>query len=192
MKTTKAFSRNKFTSALLVLAIGLNGCAMIQPAAMSGPCRDAATGRYTSCDTGPSGWDRLSSDDRLAVGLTLGVALAGLAAWGIYEIVSGPSRVTVGTPTLSQVQTVGTPTLSQVQCVLTAQQLSEHWNCETQRLFGQHISPSAPISVGQTVPTTTDGSVYAPTIQTTTGGPVYVHGYTRANGTYVAPYTRRR
>ena len=102
MKTTKAFSRNKFTSALLVLAIGLNGCAMIQPAAMSGPCRDAATGRYTSCDTGstgPSSWDRLSSDDRLAVGLTIGVALAGLAAWGIYEMVSGPSRVTVGTPT---------------------------------------------------------------------------------------------
>lgn len=157
MKTTKAFGRNKFTSALLVLAIGLNGCAMIQPAAMSGPCRDAATGRYTSCSTGPTGWDRLSSDDRLAVGLTLGVALAGLAAWGIYEIVSGPSRVTVGTPTLSQ-----------VQCVLTAQQINEHWNCETQRiygqsisppppptrLFGQHISPSVPMSVGQTVPTT--------------------------------------
>ncbi len=147
MKTTKAVSRNKFTSALLVLAIGLNGCAMIQPAAMSGPCRDPATGRYTSCSTGstgPSSWDRLSSDDRLAVGLTIGVALAGLAAWGIYEIVSGQSRVTVGTPTLSQ-----------EQCVLTAQQISEHWNCETLRIFGQHISPSSPVSVGQTAPTTT-------------------------------------
>lgn len=84
-------SRNKFTSALLVLTIGLNGCAMIQPAAMSGPCRDPATGRYTSCSTGPSSWDRLSSDDRLAVGLTVGISLAALAAWGIYEMASRPS-----------------------------------------------------------------------------------------------------
>ena len=179
MKTTKAVSRNKFTSALLVLAIGLNGCAMIQPAAMSGPCRDPATGRYTSCSTGstgPSSWDRLSSDDRLAVGLTIGVALAGLAAWGIYEMVSGPSRVNVGTPTLTCLDSNGvsrvmssdfdcvangyrsttlTPSLPQGSCVLTVQQLSEHWNCETLRIFGQHISPSSPVSVGQTAPTTT-------------------------------------
>ena len=157
MKTTKAFSRNKFTSALLILTIGLNGCAMIQPAAMSGPCRDPATGRYTSCSTGstgPSSWDRLSSDDRLAVGLTIGVALAGLAAWGIYEMVSASDAVSRARR-------------PQEQCVLTAQQFSEHWNCETLRifantrtllpplrLFGQGISPSVPMSVGQTVPTT--------------------------------------
>ncbi len=31
-----------------------------------------------------------------------------------------------------------------------------------------------------------------PSVAGSVGGPVYVHGYTRANGTYVAPYTRRR
>ena len=180
-------SKTKFTSALLVLAIGLNGCAMIQPAAMSGPCRDPATGRYTSCSTGstgPSSWDRLSSDDRLAVGLTIGISLAALAAWGIYEMASGPSRVNIGTPTTRKDTDTGTtcldsngvsvllssnfdcvangyrsttltPSLPQGSCVLTAQQLSEHWNCETLRIFGQHISPSSPVSVGQNVPTTT-------------------------------------
>lgn len=49
-----------------------------------------------------------------------------------------------------------------------------------------------PLTYMHTDQTTTGRPVYAPTIQTTTGGPVYVHGYTRANGTYVAPYTRRR
>jgi hypothetical protein len=49
-----------------------------------------------------------------------------------------------------------------------------------------------PLTYTHTDQTTTGNPVYAPTAQTTTGGPVYVHGYTRANGTYVAPHTRRR
>lgn len=52
--------------------------------------------------------------------------------------------------------------------------------------------PRLPLAWTHTDQTTTGGPVYVPTAQTTTGGPVYVHGYTRANGTYVAPYTRRR
>ncbi len=49
-----------------------------------------------------------------------------------------------------------------------------------------------PLTYTHTDQATTGSPVYAPTAQPTTGGPVYVHGYTRANGTYVAPHTRRR
>lgn len=191
-------SKNKFTSALLILSIGLNGCAMIQPAAMSGPCRDAATGRYTSCDTGPSGWDRLSSDDRLALGLTAGVALAGLVAWGIYEMVSGPSRASSPPPPYIGVNTFESPSPPSLRGVTVCMASNGH----TLRFSANFDC----VANGYTRPPSIDDrtldaqrreqaindSFDAPTVQTTTGGPVYVHGYTRANGTYVAPHTRRR
>lgn len=125
-------SKNKFTSALLILSIGLNGCAMMQPAAMSGPCRDAATGRYTSCDTGPSGSDRLSSGDRLALGLTAGVALAGLVVWGIYEMASGPSRSPTPPPSYES-PPPSAPSLRGVTICMTSNgdtlYLSENFDC---------------------------------------------------------------
>ena len=181
---------NNITSALLVLAIGLNGCAMVQPATMSGPCRDAVTGRYTSCDTGPSGWDRLSEDDRLAVGLTIGVSLAALAVWGIYEMASGSSS----TPPTPASLPPPPPTLaSRLRLDLSPSTVNN----------GDWFHPGTTIcmdSNGNTLYLSANFDCvangftrpYVPTAQTTTGGPVYVHGYTRTNGTYVAPYTRRR
>lgn len=187
-------SKNKFTSALLILSIGLNGCAMMQPAAMSGPCRDAATGRYTSCDTGPSGWDRLSSGDRLALGLTAGVALAGLVVWGIYEMASGPSRSPTPPPSYES-PPPSAPSLRGVTVCMASNgdtlYLSENFDCVANG-FTRPPSIDDRTLDAQRREQAINDSFDAPTVQTTTGGPVYVHGYTRANGTYVAPHTRRR
>lgn len=188
-------SKNKFTSALLILSICLNGCAMMQPAAMSGPCRDAATGRYTSCDTGPSGWDRLSSGDRLALGLTAGVALAGLVVWGIYEMASGPSRSPTPPPHTLHLPRTRPLSLRGVTICMTSNgdtlYLSENFDCVANG-FTRPPSIDDRTLDAQRREQAINDSFDAPTVQTTTGGPVYVHGYTRANGTYVAPYTRRR
>lgn len=189
-------SKNKFTSALLVLAIGLNGCAMIQPAAMSGPCRDPATGRYTSCDTGPSGGDRLSSDDRLALGLTAGVVLAGLAVWGIYEMASGPSRAATPPPPYeSPPPPPPPPSLRGVTICMASNgdilYLSANFDCVANGFTRPPSIDDGTLDAQRREQAITD-SFDAPTVQTTTGGPVYVHGYTRANGTYVAPHTRQR
>lgn len=58
MKTTKAVSRNKFTSALLVLAIGLNGCATIQPVRTT--C-DGIGSSSVSCSTSGGGLSGLET-----------------------------------------------------------------------------------------------------------------------------------
>jgi len=137
MKTTKAVSRNKFTSALLFLAIGLNGCAMMQPTAMSG--------EYTEFEAAPPP----PSPSSLR-GVTICMASNGDTLY-----------------------------------------LSANFDCVANGFTRPPSIANGTLDAQRREQAITD-SFDAPTVQTTTGGPVYVHGYTRANGTYVAPHTRRR
>lgn len=128
-------SKNKFTSALLILSIGLNGCAMMQPTAMSG--------EYTEFEAAPPPPPSLRDD-------TVCMASNG------------------DTLRLS----------ANFDCV--ANGFTRPPSIDDRTLDAQRREQAI------------NDSFDAPTVQTTTGGPVYVHGYTRANGTYVAPHTRRR
>lgn len=139
-------SKNKFTSALLILSIGLNGCAMMQPAAMSG--------EYTEFEAAPPPPPPPSLRDDTVCMASNGDTLRLSANFDC--VANGYTR---RTPTTG-VGTTATPVVTPTS------------------------APSS--SWGSPWPAAVYGA------QTTTGGPVYVHGYTRANGTYVAPYTRRR
>jgi hypothetical protein len=139
-------SKNKFTSALLFLAIGLNGCAMMQPTAMSG--------EYTEFEAAPPPPPPPSLTEDTVCMASNGDTLRLSANFDC--VANGYTRRT-HTPVVA---VVPTPVVT--------------------------LTPAPSSAWGSPWPAAVYGA------QTTTGGPVYVHGYTRANGTYVAPHTRRR
>ena len=91
MKTTKAFNRNKFTSALLVLTIGLNGCASFQPVTTTTTC-DRGVSSSISCSTSTSGGGLSGIEIAVIVSAAATFLVAGMFVLASHNPPSPPQR----------------------------------------------------------------------------------------------------